>query len=65
MQANDFELEAAIRNIIGIWHDPLTKDAYRFGAENDGGSAEVLILQHALGTPLKFKHQIMRDEEGL
>jgi hypothetical protein len=64
MQANDFELEAAIRNIIGIWHDPLTKDAYRFSVENDG-SAEVFVLQNAVGTPLKFKHQIMRDEEGL
>jgi hypothetical protein len=47
MQANDFELEAAIRNLIGIWHDPLTKDAYRFSVENDE-SAEVFVLQNAL-----------------
>jgi hypothetical protein len=66
MQTNDFEFENAIRNIVGIWHDPLTKDAYRFSVEKDHvNSAEVLIQQHALGAPLKFNYQITKDQKGL
>ncbi|HEY6977682.1 MAG TPA: hypothetical protein VH396_15395 [Chitinophagaceae bacterium] len=66
MQANDFELEDVISNIAGIWHNPFTKDAYRFSAEkNDIGFGEVFILQHALRAPLRFNYQIIKDEEGL
>src|SRR5437868_10914957 len=66
MQANNFEFEDAICNIVGVWHNPLTKDTYRFNVETDHvGLGEVLILQHALGIPLKFTYQIIKNEDGL